>query len=205
MAARNLRLATKLQPTPFHQFMNELAVEGRLHRHYTQNIDCIDTKLEPLDEKTVRLHGRLDQVICSKCADVSPIDPEKYMDIVGTKCPKCAVEQRRRILEGKRRASSIVGAYQPHIVLYGGDNPNESLIMDQFGEDLHAPVDALLIVGTRMTIPSVRKFTRQMCRKIKDRKGVVIWISLERPGSVCRGLERSFDYIIEGDCNGCVT
>src|ERR1051326_8137805 len=35
-------------PTPFHHLLATLAHDGRLLRLYSQNVDCIDTKLPPL-------------------------------------------------------------------------------------------------------------------------------------------------------------
>jgi NAD-dependent SIR2 family protein deacetylase len=43
-----LELASRDEPQPFELFMEQLAQSGRLHRHYTQNIDCRTNKLPAL-------------------------------------------------------------------------------------------------------------------------------------------------------------
>ena len=58
------------KPTKFHHFLDGLACSGRLLRQYTQNIDCLESKLPSLSPnasleakgpwaKTIQLHGRL--------------------------------------------------------------------------------------------------------------------------------------------------
>lgn len=51
-------------PTPFHRLLDNLAQEQRLLYHITQNFDCAEQRLPALEAKTVRLHGRLDQMRC---------------------------------------------------------------------------------------------------------------------------------------------
>jgi hypothetical protein len=59
-----------------------------LRRYFTQNIDCIETKLPSLspDEKsgkgsfaaTWQLHGRIDQMICQCCKQYLPFNPQLF-------------------------------------------------------------------------------------------------------------------------------
>lgn len=61
------RLSAQAEPTVFHTFMDKVVRDGRLLRHYTQNIDYIEQRLPDLRGETVQLHGRTDQAICQSC------------------------------------------------------------------------------------------------------------------------------------------
>jgi NAD-dependent SIR2 family protein deacetylase len=68
----------------------------------------------------------------------------------------CAEEDKERAQLRKRsRGGGFLG---PKVLLYGEDCPDESEITDAFNHDLRQPVDAVLIVGTKLLIPSLRRF-----------------------------------------------
>lgn len=85
------------EPTPFHDMLAVIAIEGRLQRLFTQNVDEIDTKLPslatviPLEEKgpwptTIQLHGGLDKMVCCLCGKVSDLEVEVFK---GEEAPLC--------------------------------------------------------------------------------------------------------------------
>jgi len=61
------KLFTRATPTAFHTLMDSIASDGRLLRHYTQNINCIEQSLPDLYERTVQLHGGINEVLCQYC------------------------------------------------------------------------------------------------------------------------------------------
>ncbi|KAH8587214.1 DHS-like NAD/FAD-binding domain-containing protein, partial [Bisporella sp. PMI_857] len=87
-------------PTPFHRLMDNIAHEQRLLHHITQNFDCVEQRLPALEAKTVRLHGRLDQMRCQKC------NQESGSSFVG-----------------KRPLS--IGRLKPDVLLCGESHPDE--------------------------------------------------------------------------------
>jgi len=95
--------ATEAQLTAFHHILGHpifaMAIAAailHLRRSFTQNIDCIETKLPslPPDEKsgkgsfpaTWQLYGRIDQMICQFCKQYLPFNPQLFH---GYKMPLC--------------------------------------------------------------------------------------------------------------------
>jgi NAD-dependent histone deacetylase SIR2 len=90
-------MSRNAEPTPFHHLLASLAQEGRLLRLYSQNIDCIDTSMKPLQTQiplepkapwptTVQLHGSLDKMVCTKCGDIQSFTGELFD---GPEAPLC--------------------------------------------------------------------------------------------------------------------
>jgi len=196
-------------PTPFHFFLERLAASGQLVRHYTQNIDCIEddlSYLKPNDtptfskeqrSKTIQLHGRLRTMVCQKCRLEDCFAPELFHDMSVPICPRCDEIETRRIAEGKR--SRGIGRLRPRIVLYGEANPDEDVIGETVEKDLQKPIDAVLVVGTTMKVPGMKRLVTEFSRAAKARPAsTVIWVSKEAPSAQ---LKRVFDVILLSDCD----
>src|SRR5687767_201035 len=76
MVREMAQMSQEAKPTPFHHMLASLAQQGRLLRLYSQNIDCLDTSLQPLATNiplnpkgpwpaTVQLHGGLEKMVCT--------------------------------------------------------------------------------------------------------------------------------------------
>jgi NAD-dependent SIR2 family protein deacetylase len=191
-------LCSRLQPTPFHQFLDELAGSARLLRHYTQNIDCLETSLDSLSSRTISLHGRLDMVICTYCQNSKHVPLVAYEDTVWSLCEKCLLARQARISISKR--GTTVGQYRPKILLYGESCPDETAITTNFEHDLSENVEAVVIAGTRLQIPAMKRFARALCESAKSRGGIVIWVNREKP-SLGKSFDTLFDYVLQGDCD----
>lgn len=113
--------SAQAKPTQFHCFLDRLAQSGRLLRHFTQNIDCIERNLSCLWEKTVQLHGRIDQAKCHLCSWNGALVPQWFCGPGLQSCPRCEQVAIDREQAGKRRR--IVGGLRPNVVLYGEENP----------------------------------------------------------------------------------
>ena len=208
---RTLSQQTKTaQPTAFHHLLATLAHQGRLLRLYTQNVDGIDTSLPPLKTKvplpkknpwpkTVQLHGSLEYMVCSKCHTVSDFDPDLFDGPAPPACPSCQGDDLARQAAEKR--SHGIGRLRPRMVLYNEHNPDDEAIGACSQADLRTRPDAVIVVGTTLKVPGVRRIVREMCATVRDRKdGTTIWINND-PEPKCKELENVWDLVVQGPCD----
>lgn len=208
---REMSQATKTaQPTPFHHLLATLAHEGRLLRLYSQNIDGIDTGLPPLATnvplrkvdgawpKTVLLHGGLEKMVCVKCHAVSDFDAALFDGPVPPACPTCEQQDSVRTEHAGKRSHGI-GCLRPRMVLYNEHNPDDEAIGSVTSADLRARPDALIVVGTTLKVPGVKRIAREMCKTVRDRKnGLAVWVNNDPPPP---GKEFEWDLVVEGPCD----
>ena len=207
------RLTKDAKPTAFHHMLATIAQENRLLRLYSQNVDGLDTKLEPLstrtplrkDEdgkwpRTIQLHGGLDKMVCSKCNDITEFEADLFDGATPPPCPKCEeINDIRTTHEGKR--SHGIGRLRPRMVLYNEHNPDDEAIGSVAKQDLMKRPDAVIVVGTTLKVPGVRRIVREMCGTVRDRRGgVAIWINNDLP-PVAKDLEECFDIVVQGPCD----
>jgi NAD-dependent SIR2 family protein deacetylase len=193
--------AANSETTPFENFMERLAERSNIQRHYTQNIDCrsIRTNLPTLSQITTCLHGRLDRMMCHRYSQhLVNVTLDTFSDRVGASCPTCQKEDSERMANGKR--SHGMGFLRPKVLLYGEDCPDEEKIIQEFKSDIRGPVDVVLIVGTRLQIPSLKDFVLRLCRQVRRRKGITVWINKENP-KLGLSIESLLDFQFIGDCD----
>ncbi|CZT22704.1 related to NAD-dependent histone deacetylases [Ramularia collo-cygni] len=209
MVSTMSKLTKGAKPTAFHHMLATIAQEDRLLRLYSQNVDGIDTSLEPLRTctplakeegkwpRTVQLHGGLEKMVCSKCHELSDLDPELFDGPVAPLCPRCEeINDIRTNHEGKR--SHGIGRLRPRMVLYNEHNPDDEAIGTVTKEDLRKRPDAVIVVGTTLKVPGVRRIVREMCATVRDRRGgVTIWINNDAP-PVSKDLEDCWDIVVKG-------
>lgn len=186
--------------TTFDSFLEELARSGRLLRHYTQNIDCRQSRLECLAAKTVWLHGRADTLRCHKApGHRASVNPQSFEELVTTPCTECEMENESRRREGKRTRDG--GFFRTDVLLYGEDSPDESDFLDAFKRDLQQPIDALIIVGTRLRVHSLKQFVRQVCKTIRlhSTDCMTVWANKVDPKP--KELRSFIKYEVLGDCD----
>ncbi|KAH7256882.1 DHS-like NAD/FAD-binding domain-containing protein [Fusarium tricinctum] len=209
---REMAAMTKnANPTPFHHMLASLAKEGRLLRLYTQNIDCLDTQMEPLatqvplDPKgpwpvTIQLHGGLQKTVCTKCSSLEDFNGEVFD---GPKAPLCTVckdiDDVRTAHAGKR--SHGIGRIRPRVVLYNEYNPDEDAIGSVSKADLKARPDAVIVVGTTLKIPGTRRLVKELCQTTRGRRnGTAIWINVDNePKDVY--LKNCWDIVVRSKCD----
>jgi NAD+-dependent protein deacetylase SIR2 len=162
MISDMLACASKAKPTRFHHLLDDLAQARRLRSHYTQNIDCLEDKLPSLPRKTVQLHGRLDTLVCQKRSiHTLRVTPEDFQQRIISPCPECEEADKERVESGKR--SNGVGVLLPKILLYRA-GPDESTIEEN---DLRQTVDAVIIAGTALKTPAMKKFPAELCHSAR--------------------------------------
>jgi NAD-dependent SIR2 family protein deacetylase len=203
------------KPTAFHHLIATLAQERRLLRLYTQNVDSLDTGLEPLPTRvpfaknedgkwpiTVQLHGSLEKMNCSKCHKLFDFDVELFEEAgaMPPACPSCETVNSVRTDAGMR--SHGVGRLRPRMVLYNEEHPDADAIGSVTKYDLNRRPDAVIVVGTTLKVPGVQRIVTEMCNTVRDRKdgGLAIWINQEPPPTL-KGFSTSFDLVVLSDCD----
>lgn len=216
MIEKLYNLSTVSKPSPFHLMINDISKQNRLLRLYTQNIDCLETQLPNLQTetpltfnksripKTVQLHGNIKLLNCSKCNYITELN-EKYFSnsTVGQNrliksCPSCEELNLVRKIAGKRIQTN--GILRPRIVLYNEFHPDGEIIGSITENDLKSKPDCLIITGTTLKIPGVRRLVKEMAKIVHANKGYVIWINIDEPSQNIIDYVEYFDLIIVGDC-----
>ena len=205
------KLVSDAKPTAFHEMLATLASEGRLLRLYTQNVDGIDTSLPPLATtvpldrrgpwpRTVQLHGSLEKMVCSKCNTLQDFDPALFDGPVPPLCTVCEDLDKIRTENAGKRSHGI-GRLRPRMVLYNENHPDDEAIGMVMKADLRIRPDAVIVVGTSMEIPGVKRFVREACRVVRGRRdGVAIWIN-RGPPPTAKEFEDCWDLVVAGDCD----
>ena len=203
--------STAAKPTAFHHLLASLAHKGQLMRLYTQNVDGIDTSLPPLQTvlplsskgpwpRTIQLHGGLEKMVCSKCCVVSDFEPALFEGPEAPPCSNCREIDRVRISHAGKRSHGV-GCLRPRIVLYNEQNPDDEAIGAVVKADLRARPDAVVVVGTSMRIPGVKRIVREMCGVVRGRRdGIAVWIN-QGPPPPGKEFEDCWDLVVKGDCD----
>ncbi|KAG0666044.1 hypothetical protein C6P45_000299 [Maudiozyma exigua] len=201
--------------TPFHKCLDKLANEKRLKRIYTQNIDSLEKKLENVSINNgkfptlVQLHGSIDNTKCNKCNNIKPFDPTRFKNSNNNtgslipSCLECEEMESVRAIAGLR--SKGVGIIRPTITLYNEVHTEGDSIANIINYDTKLKsIDLLIIVGTMLSIPHVRKLCQNMAYSMKHgrrKKGHVIFVCNEPPTqSILNGFDNNIDLIVLGDC-----
>lgn len=201
------RLCKHCEPTPLHQYIDRISGDGRLTRLYTQNIDCLDTRLAnlttkvPLERpwpKTVQLHGSVNTMVCTRCRWTAELDPSLFTTGDTPECPECLEFDNVRTIAGKRPLGA--GRLRPRVVLYNEDNPDAESIGAVSEQDLVSRPDGLVVVGTTLKIPGVKRLVKEMSAAVHAAKGACLWINVDDFPQLDTQFEGCFDMLIRGDC-----
>ncbi|KAK9315795.1 DHS-like NAD/FAD-binding domain-containing protein [Lipomyces starkeyi] len=201
-------LSQDAKVTKFHQMLSKLSTEKRLLRLYTQNVDCLEISLSGLETavplpvkapwpKTIQLHGGLQKMVCAKCGWMAPFDPTVFQEDRMPECNECRELDSVREVVGKRTQG--VGRLRPRIVLYNEFNPDGEAIGKVTSSDLKARPDGMLVVGTSLKVPGVRRIVKEMSAAVHAANGMVMWVNEIDPPAA-KMFENCFDLILKGDC-----
>ncbi|KAH6845231.1 DHS-like NAD/FAD-binding domain-containing protein [Chaetomium sp. MPI-CAGE-AT-0009] len=205
------QMTSDAKPTPFHHMLASIASEGRLMRMYSQNIDTLDTQMPPLATTvplntkapwptTIQLHGGLENMVCTKCGHLERFNASLFEGPEPPPCEKCKEQDEvRTAFAGKR--SHGIGKLRPRIVLYNEYNPDEEAIGNVSKADLRRVPDAVIVVGTSLKIPGVRRLVKEMCQLTRSRRdGITAWVNLDpEPQGV--EFKDCWDLVVRGKCD----
>jgi NAD-dependent histone deacetylase SIR2 len=203
------KMTKSAKPTPFHHMLASLADEGRLLRLYTQNVDGIDTAMAPLKTvvplndkgpwpRTVQLHGGLQKMVCSKCHEMSDLKADLFNGPIPPTCRMCEAADNARTEHAGKRSHGI-GRLRPRMVLYNEYNPDDEAIGRVVAADLRTRPDALIVVGTTLKVPGVKRIVKEMCGVVRGRRdGLTVWINTDAPPL---SKDYEWDLIVTGKCD----
>ena len=123
---------------------------------------------------------------------VSDLEVEVFKGEEAPLCGECVGTDKAR------KRSIGVGRLRPRIVLYNEDNPDQDAIGAVTVADLKSRPDAVIVVGTSLKIPGVKRIVREMCKVTRGCKGgFTACINAARPPP--SDLNRHFDLVGKGD------
>ncbi|KAL1915698.1 uncharacterized protein VTP21DRAFT_6457 [Calcarisporiella thermophila] len=197
------------QDTAAHRFLKSLDAQGKLLRCYSQNIDSLEkrvgleTRIDPSNKAATRavlLHGDLDHVVCTVCHNRYIFDEEVRRAFRAgdpPDCPSCMEQQQVRDIMGMRSRPS--GFLRPDIVLYNEQHPHGSLIGELSEFDLRKNPDLLIIMGTSLKVPGIKRLVKEMAKCVHARGGTVIFVN--RVALARSEWDGVFDYHFIGDAD----
>ncbi|KAI9144349.1 DHS-like NAD/FAD-binding domain-containing protein [Paraphysoderma sedebokerense] len=204
----------KANHTKTHQFIRTLDTKGKLLRCYTQNIDCLEERVElsiqMVDKKqvgkVVQLHGNMNLVACTICQarfDFTEEFERVFIDGTPPGCPDCNEKSMMRAAANMR--SRAVGTLRPDIILYNEHHPRGDLIADITMADLRKKPDLLVVMGTSLKVVGIKRLVKDLARQVHDLKnGKVILINMTEIATK-KEWEGVFDYQVLGDTDKVVT
>ena len=87
------------------------------------------------------------------------------------------------------------------MVLYNEFNPDEEAIGAVSAADLRSRPDAVIVVGTSLKVPGIRRLAKEMCAVTRGRRGgFTAWINHD-PEPVGIDFKDSWDLVVRGQCD----
>lgn len=137
---------------------------------------------------------------CTKCHELLDFDAALFDGPEVPPCPECVeVDNIRTQIEGKR--SHGIGRLRPRMVLYQEHNPDQEAIGAVCAADLASRPDAVIVVGTSMKIPGLKRIAKEFTWVARGRKdGFAAWINLDpEPNPV--EFAGCWDLIVRAPCD----
>jgi NAD-dependent SIR2 family protein deacetylase len=154
------------RPNPAHTYLVQLERSGRVSGLITQNVDRLHQQAG--HKVVVDLHGRLDEVICLECGQISPRNDWQHWLIEHN--PQLVQTQFQAAPDGDaeielRDVSDVVvphcltcnGIVKPNVVFYGASVAPEVVA---HGYAMVEQADAMLVVGSSLMVYSSFRFVR---------------------------------------------
>lgn len=163
----------RFRPTIAHAFIKMLYDKGRLLKHFTQNIDCLERQAGLPGEMIVEAHGSFATQRCIDCKAPFP-DDEIQLKVRAGQVPYC------------KKCNGLV---KPDIVFFGEALP-ESFFLNR---TLPAEADLCIIMGTSLSVQPFASLP-SMCKEGVPR----VLINMERVGGIGG---RPDDVLLLGDCD----
>ena len=156
----------RARPNVAHEALARLEAHGRLTGLITQNVDGLHG--DAGSRTVVELHGRLREVVCLACGEVSSrAEHQRTLEALNPEFAHALAEQApdgdadlERDLEGFRTLDcrTCGGVLKPHVVFFGENVPKPRV------DEAYGLLDAaatLLVVGSSLTVYSGLRFVRR--------------------------------------------
>jgi NAD+-dependent protein deacetylase SIR2 len=139
-------------------------------------------------------------MMCQKCRHTSNFQADLFQGPKPPPCPECEVRDTLRTSHAGKRSHGI-GKLRPRIVLYHEHNPDDEAIGAVMTSDLRSRPDAIIVVGTSLKIPGVRRIVREMCGVVRSKQnGISMWINQD-PVPPGKEFEDCWDLVVSGQCD----
>ncbi len=136
-------------------------------------------------------------MVCSKCQELKDFDADLFEGSETPPCKSCEGMDEARAVVGKR--SHGVGRLRPRMVLYNEYNPDQDAIGAVSTFDLKSRPDAVIVVGTSLKVPGVRRIAAEMCKVTRGRRdGFTAWIGHDSEPSGVE-FQDCWDLVVKGD------
>ncbi|WVO17721.1 hypothetical protein L204_105419 [Cryptococcus depauperatus] len=159
--------------------------------------------MDDYEPKVIPLHGLLSTLHCTLCSTRFPLPPYLPLPASLIPCPTCQLESSIRSALSERSRKS--GFLRASVVLYGEEHSEGESIGKAVARDLKS-VDYLLVCGTSLSVPGVKRVVREMSKAVKARKCKrrvyqeikTVFVN-EEPPSKASEWEGVFDVWVQGD------
>ncbi|WWC90841.1 uncharacterized protein L201_005778 [Kwoniella dendrophila CBS 6074] len=143
-----------------------LSQNGLLNPLSNDNESLKANIMEDIDPEVIPLHGIISTLNCILCQNGYPIIDYLPLPIEGTiPCPKCELNSsiREALFERRRKT----GTLRVNVILYGEEHSKGELIGKLVEKDIKdSAVDCLLIVGTSLSVPGIKRIVKEMSKSI---------------------------------------
>ncbi|KAJ9137507.1 hypothetical protein NKR23_g9151 [Pleurostoma richardsiae] len=209
--ATSLRQRAKnVAPTGCHYFIRQLRDTGKLVRCYTQNIDQMEDKEEPIPpgyyrkEVTIEVtYSRAETPTRAAGSNAfSYTDPFNAFDASSAGEPQTGTE-----MDERKRHSMVDNLFartvkEPLQHVKRREHPKAHLISPIVQHDLSLAPDLLLIMGTSLRVHGLKVMVKEFAKAVHNKGGKVVFINFTKPAdSVWADV---IDYWVEWDCDAWV-
>ncbi|CAD6567837.1 MAG: hypothetical protein TREMPRED_004026 [Tremellales sp. Tagirdzhanova-0007] len=150
--------------------------------------------------RCIPLHGQLSTLHCPICSIRLPLTPYLPLPPEPIPCPSCTLNAtiRHALSERQRR----IGSLRASVVLYGEDHSQAESIGALVERDIkEGKIDFLLVAGTSLAIPGVKRIIKEIARGLHSRRGKelkVIYVNDSPPAKMTE-WDKVFDVWVQGD------
>lgn len=138
-------------------------------------------------------------MVCSKCGHLANFEGALFEGPEPPSCTECETTDTVRTISGMR--SHGIGRLRPRMVLYNEFNPDEEAIGAVSAADLRSRPDAVIVVGTSLKVPGIRRLAKELCAVTRGRRGgFTAWINHD-PEPVGIDFKDSWDLVVRGECD----
>lgn len=171
-----LRYGVPSKPSPSSRAKRKLSISN-LYSSLPTAVESA-THSDYLTPRVVPLHGTISTLHCTLCHQATPLLPHLPLPSTPVPCASCHLNStiRHALSERSRRS----GHLRPSIVLYGEEHHQGDLIGSAVERDIkgnggklkEGKVDFLVVAGTSLAIPGVKRMVKEMAKAARAARSV---------------------------------